>query len=155
MKRTLVAGFVGLVCLFGASPSFAHADPEGHAIEFSGQIMSPFCPGVTLHECPSAEAVELREQIAVWFASGWSDQAVMSELERQYGSSIRAAPATEGAGLGAWIVPILILLVFLALAGFLLRTWLNANQTFAEEPPLSREESVRLHAELDALRDRR
>jgi cytochrome c-type biogenesis protein CcmH/NrfF len=148
----LVTGLVCLVCLIGASPTSAHDDPEAHAIEFSGQIMSPFCPGVTLHECPSSEAIELRNRIETWFAGGWSEQRVMSELERQYGSAIRAQPPTTGAGLGAWIVPILVVVGGLLLIGFVLRAWLNSSESLADEPRLSREESVRLHAELDALR---
>jgi cytochrome c-type biogenesis protein CcmH/NrfF len=155
MKALLAAAAVGFVYLLSASPTLAHEDPEAHAIEVSRQIMSPFCPGVTLHECPSAQAIELRDQIARWFGRGWSDNEVMSELERQYGPSIRAAPPTEGAGLAAWVVPILIAAAFLTLPGFLLRMWLSANRSYVEEPPLSREESVRLHAELQALRDRR
>jgi cytochrome c-type biogenesis protein CcmH/NrfF len=152
MKALFLAVLVGLVLLFNSSPSVGHEDPEAHAIEFSGQIMSPFCPGVTLHECPSAEAIELRERIAIWFARGWSDQQVMSELEDQYGDSIRAAPATEGAGLAAWIVPILVAAAGLGLVVFLVRSWLSMSA--AQEPPLSREESIRLRAEMDALRRR-
>jgi cytochrome c-type biogenesis protein CcmH/NrfF len=152
MKAFLVAV---LICLFSALPSLAHAHPEGDAIELSEQIMSPYCPGVTLHECPSSEAIEMRERIEGWLAAGWSEEAVMSELERQFGPSIRARPPTEGAGLAAWLVPILIAGGGLLLVGFLVRSWLKFERSSPEGPPLSHEESTRLNAELEALRQRR
>ena len=142
---------VTLVCLSGAAPSLAH-DPETQAIELSEQIMSPYCPGVTLHECPSSEAIELRERIEGWLATGWSEEAVMSELERQFGPSIRARPPGAGAGLAAWLVPILIAVGGLLLVGFLIHSWLRFQRSAREGPRLSDEEQKRLNAELEALR---
>jgi cytochrome c-type biogenesis protein CcmH/NrfF len=151
MKAFLVAV---LVCVLSALPSLARAH-TGDANEISEQIMSPYCPGVTLHECPSSEAIELRDRIAGWLAAGWSEEAVMSELERQFGPSIRARPSTEGAGLVAWLVPILIAGGGLLLVGFLVRSWLKFERSSREGPRLSDEELTRLNAELEALRLRR
>ena len=154
MRALLFAAVVTFVCLAGTSPSFAH-NAETDAIELSQQIMSPYCPGVTLHECPSSEAIELREQIEGWLAAGWSEEAVMSQLERQFGPSIRARPPTEGAGLAAWVVPVLLAGGGLLLVGFLIRSWLKFARSAREVPRLSEEEATRLHAELEALRLRR
>jgi len=37
----------------------AAAAPEDVANDISNEIMSPFCDGVTLHDCPSQEALDL------------------------------------------------------------------------------------------------
>ncbi len=149
MKAFLAACFVVVVV---ASP--AAAAPEDVANDIASKVVSPYCPGVTLHDCPSAAAVELRAKIQSWLEEGMSKQAVLDRLEEEYGTTINAAPAAEGTGLWAYILPVAAVVAGLALIVFLTRRWTNRGD---ESPPprsLSRDERNRLESELSAFRSR-
>lgn len=139
-----------LICLPLAAPAHG-ASPEQAATDMSEEIMSPFCPGVTLHECPSAEALELRDRIETWFRDGMTRDEILLRLEDEYGVGVRAAPAPEGAGLLAWLIAGLGVLAALGAAAFLIKRWTN-------RPPRSLEDTVtpgdraRLDEELARLR---
>ena len=69
--------------------------------------MSPFCPGVTIAECPSTQAKSLAAWIVVQAESGRSKEDVLDQLYERYGDEVRAAPRAEGFGLAAYAVPAL------------------------------------------------
>ena len=139
----------------------AQAAPEDVANRISGEIMSPYCPGVTLHDCPSPQADELRERIRGWAASGWSDDRIMDELVAQFGESIRAVPAADRGGITAWLLPALVALSGMSIATFLARRWTRARALEREKEELAArralrdttpEQRRRLEAELAAQR---
>jgi cytochrome c-type biogenesis protein CcmH len=141
-----------LVLIVGSSSANA-AQPQDVANDIADEVMSPFCPGVTLLECPSAQAYQLRERILAWVKKGWSSERVMDGLEQQFGPGIRAAPPRSGSGLVAWIVPAL------AVAAGLCAMLLVRRRATTHRPPdevsgepVSPEERLRLAAELDAVR---
>jgi cytochrome c-type biogenesis protein CcmH/NrfF len=100
------AAALGVVCLGLALPAAAAAEPEGWAYEVSHEIMSPFCPGRSLADCPSPQAESLRAWIVVQEATGRSRADVEAELLERYGDVIRAAPRAEGIGLAAYVIPL-------------------------------------------------
>lgn len=106
----------------------AAAAPEDVANRISAEIMSPYCPGVTLHDCPSAEADALRERIRARAAAGWSEDRIMEELVAQYGDTIHAVPPADGGGIAAWVVPGLVALAGFGTAGMLARRWTRARE---------------------------
>ena len=64
---------LGVLLLGLALPATADpAEPEGWAYELSHEIMSPFCPGRSLADCPSPQAESLRAWILVQEATGRS-----------------------------------------------------------------------------------
>jgi cytochrome c-type biogenesis protein CcmH/NrfF len=147
MKTILAAWFV----ILAATPALAA--PEDVANDIASQVVSPYCPGVTLHDCPSAAAVELRTKIQTWLEDGMSKQAVLDRLESEYGTTINAAPAAEGTGLFAYLLPIAAVVAGLGLIVFLTRRWTRGNDDESPAPPaLSREERNRLDSELSAFR---
>jgi cytochrome c-type biogenesis protein CcmH/NrfF len=133
----------------------AHAAPEDVANSISREVMSPFCPGVTLHDCPSDTSLALRSRIEAWAVDGWSRERIMNELEEQYGPSIRAVPGVGGSGLGAWLVPGLAVGLGGTLLYLLLQRWthrhpapavsVGSGATFTERD--------RIESELQRLRD--
>lgn len=143
----LVAAFV-----VGA-PTVASAAPEDVANAVAQEVMSPYCPGVTLHDCPSSSAQEMRSEIAAWAEDGMTKDAILARLEDEFGPSIRALPSAGGSGLLAWLLPGLALVAGAALAIVLARRW-------AKRPPapvapgvaVPAEAGARLSAELDQLR---
>lgn len=148
---------IAAVCWLVLSASPALAAPEDVANRISNEIMSPYCPGVTLHDCPSRQADELREQIKEWAARGWDDELIMDELVEQYGEGIRATPPSEGGGILWWILPGIVALLGALLAARLARRWAGARDrdrgkealaVQQEGRSLSADQKQRLKAEL-------
>lgn len=88
-----------------ALSSLASAEYEDSAKQVYGTVMSPFCPGRLLLDCPSEQASQLKQDILEKLRSGSSEEAILTELESKYGPQIRAMPTSSGMGLIAWIVP--------------------------------------------------
>jgi cytochrome c-type biogenesis protein CcmH/NrfF len=130
----------------------AAAAPEDVANDIASKVVSPYCPGVTLHDCPSAAAVELRTKIQSWIEDGVSKQAVLDRLEQEYGTTINAAPAPDGTGIWAYVLPAVALIGGLALLVFLTRRWTKKGDGAPPSPPLTRDERARLESELSAFR---
>jgi cytochrome c-type biogenesis protein CcmH/NrfF len=152
MKVAIIAA---LLVVTWASPALA--GPEDVANRMAGEIMSPFCPGVTLHDCPSGEADDLRAQIRDWSAAGWGEERIMAELVDEYGPGVRAVPPAEGGGLGAWVLPGLAVVGGLGAAALLARRWVagrmdTAGTSWPAAGPTP-EQRTRLATELRAHED--
>lgn len=74
-------------------------------------LMSPYCPGLSLASCPSPQADSLRKAIAVRFENGETPAQITEALVVDYGADIRGSPAFEGFGATAFVVPALLMLV--------------------------------------------
>jgi cytochrome c-type biogenesis protein CcmH len=145
-----------ILVLMVANPAFAQS-PEDLANDISQKIMSPYCPGVTLHDCPSQSALDLRDDIEDYARSGMDEAAIMERLERDFGPSIRAEPSSEGAGAIAWILPLILVLAGGIVAWWLVRHWTARRELApdddAPESAVSPSERRRLEAELGQLRE--
>jgi cytochrome c-type biogenesis protein CcmH/NrfF len=69
------------------------------------EIMSPYCHGLTLDNCPTQGAAELRDEIRTWLEEGREEAWILDELELRFGPSILGSPRMRGMGLVAWIGP--------------------------------------------------
>ena len=148
--RVITAAATCLMILL-ASP--AAASPEDVANDISNEIMSPFCDGVTLHDCPSREALRLRDRIEGWVSEGQSRTRIMRNLELEFGAGIRAAPPAEGAGFIAWLPPVVALAAGAAGVWAVVRKW--SRRTQAPSPvsvTMTTEERHRLDHELAMTR---
>ena len=101
----------------------ALAGPDDVANAVSQKIMSPYCPGLTLHDCPSDAAADLREDIAGWARDGMTEDEIIDRLEDEFGAGILATPPAEGSGLVAWLLPIAGLVAASIAGVFLARRW--------------------------------
>jgi cytochrome c-type biogenesis protein CcmH/NrfF len=75
------------------------------AYDLANDLMSPFCPGRSLADCPSPDAASLRMWILVQAAAGRTRADVEEELLERYGEMIRSAPKAEGIGAAAYWMP--------------------------------------------------
>lgn len=80
-------------------------EPPTWAYRLPHDLMSPFCPGRTLAECPSPQADELRLWILTQAAAGASREEVEASLLARFGDQILSAPRAEGWGLAAYVLP--------------------------------------------------
>jgi cytochrome c-type biogenesis protein CcmH/NrfF len=123
---------LGALLLGLALPATAEpTEPEGWAYELSHEIMSPFCPGRSLADCPSPQAESLRAWILIQEATGRSRADVETELLERYGDVIRSAPRAEGIGLAAYAIPVLAFVV----GGVLVAAFLKRTTRAGPAPP--------------------
>ena len=150
MKRLLVL-VVLCVCLAPAS-AWAKGSPDEVATRVSEEIMSPFCDGVTLHDCPSAEADELRLEISTWARAGMTEAQILARLEDRYGSIISGSPSSPI----AWVIPFLAAAVGVVLVALLARRWGRSEpEVPSPQRPLEPGDRARLDAELAGYRRKR
>jgi cytochrome c-type biogenesis protein CcmH/NrfF len=149
--RLLSALSVALL-LTAASPAWA--DGQDVANDISREMISPYCPGITLHDCPSDASHDLRTRITGWAEGGMTKDQIWQRLESEFGSDIRATPSTDGSGLWAWVLPIAASVTGIAGAAVLAIRWSrrrgNDPDVATEVTP---EQRRRLDTELAALRD--
>ena len=107
-RRRIAAAL--LVSLLAVGPALA-ADPPGWSYQLAHDIMSPYCPGLSLSDCPSPNAAQLREWIIEQEAAGASREAVEEQLLARFGDQLLQAPRPEGAGLFAYAIPLGIFLL--------------------------------------------
>jgi len=107
-------------------------------------VMSPYCPGRTISNCPSPQADELRVTIKQQLAMGETPENIKEELYAVFGDEMRTVPRARGFALLAWVVPGL---VFLA-GGWAIVTWMRRTGTDRLEAPES--VSVEMDAESEA-----
>ena len=105
-RRALWASAALLLVLFAAPISAdENAPAPSWVYEMANDLMSPFCPGRSLADCPSPDAASLRMWIAVQAAAGRTRADIEEELYAKYGESMRGAPKAEGIGLAAYWIP--------------------------------------------------
>ena len=103
--------------------------PTWHQQLWTG-LMSPFCPGRVLIDCPSPQAAELRAWIADQERAGRSRADVEAQLYAQFGDVILQAPKAQGFGLAAYLVP----LVAFACGGALVWLFLRRQRRAVSAP---------------------
>ena len=136
MRNVRAAAPIVVALLLFATP--AAAGPEDVANDIASKVMSPFCPGVTLHDCPSAAAQDLRDRIERWARQGLGEDQILDALEADYGVGIRSTPPAGDGGWLAWALPGTGLALGLVLGWLLLKRWINA----AARAPAREEESI-------------
>ena len=110
-------------------------------------IMSPFCPGRNLQDCPSSAAKELKQSILDQIAAGVSPKKIIDDLVLKYGQEISAVPRNEGMGRLAWLLPVIFSFLGFILIVFWIRnrTPVIDNQNFEIDPEVQK----RIDEELD------
>ncbi|MEX2527588.1 MAG: cytochrome c-type biogenesis protein CcmH [Gemmatimonadota bacterium] len=117
-----------------------------------GSILSPFCPGLMLEQCPSAEAGALRDSIQGLAMEGWTSAEIVEWMLANHGEEYRAIPPRTGAALWAWVMPPLAILLGIGVVFAVLRHVRGplAQRTQDGRDP-SPEEEARLRAALREL----
>ena len=107
-RRSSLSSIVAFALCFGVCVGAASAieDAPKWSYAMAHDLMSPYCPGRTLAECPSPQATELRFWILTQAAAGVSQAEVRAMLADRFGDVLLAAPRAEGWGLTAYAIPI-------------------------------------------------
>lgn len=116
-----------VIVLFSVTAGLATAqqDPETNIRTLATEVMSPFCPGKLLEDCPSGQASELKNEMLSQLKSGKSNEDVKAWFVSRYGSEMLAAPEAKGIGLFAWLMPV----AFVVLGSLILMRWISAHKS--------------------------
>jgi cytochrome c-type biogenesis protein CcmH/NrfF len=79
--------------------------PHPEAEKAIGQLLSPFCPGLMLEQCPAQESRALRDSIHALAIDGWTSGELIGWMLSRHGENYRAVPQRSGWGVWAWILP--------------------------------------------------
>ena len=113
------------------------------------RIRSPYCPGLMLEVCPSTPAEALRDSIRVAAAQGKSAEAIVEDVLARHGEEWRAVPRRSGAGLLAWLIlPLALVVGGLVLWGRIKVMRSQGPAPAAAGGAMSEEERTRLAAAL-------
>jgi cytochrome c-type biogenesis protein CcmH/NrfF len=85
--------------------------------EVAARMMSPFCPGLTLEECPSDQSSRLRSEIDVMVREGSTNEQIDRWIVDNFGEVALARPR----GSAAWLAPPALALVGLGAVLLVLR----------------------------------
>jgi cytochrome c-type biogenesis protein CcmH len=118
------------------------------AYDLANDLLSPFCPGRSLADCPSSDAASLRMWILVQAAAGRSRADVEEELYARYGEVIRAKPKAEGFGTAAYVIPVAVFAAGGTLAGWFLH---RATRRARSHEPAIRDLDPEVERKLDEL----
>jgi cytochrome c-type biogenesis protein CcmH/NrfF len=142
-------------CLAHAEEPMGEEVWQKKAAEMYQQVLSPFCPGRSLNDCPSSKAQELKTDMLVKLQSGVSEQEVLEGVFTKFGDQYRAIPKGEGFGRLVWLVPGLFVLTGLALAYYMSTRRTSspppASSTVKSTRAISAEEEAELSRELESL----
>lgn len=123
---------------------------EQKAIEFSSEVMSPFCPGRTLSSCPSGDARELRLEVKRLFQFGRTPEEVQEILQAKFpGFNFGGVPETEGFGLVAWTLPTIFILLLTAVILILLSGMRRIEEEDNKPVSLDPDFEAKVNAELE------
>ncbi len=106
-RRSVLPFVLAIALLSLAAGTAGAAEKAGWAYGLANSLMSPYCPGRSLPDCPSPQAAQLREWIVAQEGLGRERSEVERELVDRYGETILQAPRARGFGLAAWVMPLL------------------------------------------------
>ena len=113
------------------------------------RLRSPYCPGLMLEVCPSTPAEALRDSIREAAAQGQSAKAIVEDVLARHGEEWRAVPKRSGAGLLAWLIlPLALVVGAVVLWGRVKVMRTQGPARAAAAGPMSDEERTKLAAAL-------
>ncbi len=141
--HSLLSAVCGVVIFYStvmAAPSTTPQESHDRAQRIVHSVLSPFCPGRLLSDCPSTSARELKEKILQKISEGASDESVYEFLYATYGDDIRSTPSTSGIGAIAWFMPavfvlggLVLIIVWLSFRRNKATPEVGTNETISED----------------------
>ncbi len=132
--------FVLSISCFATADDEVAQDSSTWGFQLSRELMSPYCPGRTLADCPSSQADELRLWIYEQEKQGRTQGEVEQDLLARFGEEMRGAPRAQGFGLAAYWGPAVL---------FLLGGWIALR--FLRRQKFKKEQVARTAASATAL----
>ena len=136
--------------LLALTPAALAAEPKASLPDIEDEVMCVSCK-VALNVAESPQAYREREFIRGLVEQGLTKDQIKARLVDEYGEDVLAMPESDdGIGLAALVVPIVVVLAFIAAAAFLLPRWRTRERASvaAAGPPVTDAELHRLDDDL-------
>jgi cytochrome c-type biogenesis protein CcmH len=143
VKALAVVGVIGAALVLSASALGACAKPKTSLATLEGEVMCPTCH-TTLDQSNSDAALQIEAFIAVRIARCESEQQIKSELIRNWGTVILAAPPRRGFDLLVWWLPVGGIIVGAVLIAFGAWRWRRVRVAPDDEPEPDAETEQRI-----------
>ncbi len=143
VAAVLCVGGVLVAVSAAAQADVDRTEQSRRAYALSGELMSPFCPGRTLADCPSPNAAVWREEIRVWIQAGLGEDEIRRRLQARTSLDLSSLPRSP---LG-WALPAAILVGGLGVLVLALR---RVVAPAASPPALDPQREAELLRELEA-----
>ena len=130
---------VGLVIAGALSPRRASSSEEAFN-SLSDRLLCQCGCGQHLQGCnmhPCGTAYPMRDQVRASIAAGKSEEGIVEEFVQQMGAGVLAMPPARGIGLVAWIMPVAVLLLGLAVIFRVVKRWRPQPAAERAGPPAS------------------
>lgn len=117
--------------------------------QFMGNVWSPYCKGISLLECPSGQAEDLRKQVRQLHQEGASIDEIQGALRAEYGNEIRMTPPDQGRGNLAYSLP---WIAFILVCIFVAIYWSRRGRKPKEkklQQDVSTEERQKIESEIE------
>ncbi|MGH2852225.1 MAG: cytochrome c-type biogenesis protein CcmH [Solirubrobacteraceae bacterium] len=146
-RAALTALLAGLLL---AAPALA-ATPQVTLAQIEPQYMCVTC-NIPLVEAESAQADDERQYLASLINRGLTQAEIRRNMVATFGTGVLALPPASGFDLAAYLVPIGVVVVLIAIVALLLPRWRRRRAEGTDRdgpgPPLSVADSARLDADL-------
>lgn len=111
IKRSAFFAVVIGLALASVAATPVYSQPSGdeldrRSVQVYQQVLSPFCPGRSLNDCPSSKAHELKLEMRQQLEQGVPPEVVVEDVVRRFGEQYRAVPQYAGFGKLVWLVPL-------------------------------------------------
>jgi cytochrome c-type biogenesis protein CcmH/NrfF len=156
ISRNIFLAVIALIATSGACARAHDVDRSSRAHRLETALMSPFCPGLLLADCPSPNAAHLRAEIDSRLRAGESESVITRDLIDRYGTAIVGSPPADGFGMVLWItLPFTAAISGVLLVGVVRRSVIRSRLARPPDAPEALiRETTRLSARLDdELRD--
>ena len=131
-SRWFALGALGLaLAVFFAPktpPVFAQSpNVESEVIRIAKNLYCPVCPATPLDVCSTQACVQWRDLIKQKLVAGENEERIRAYFVSQYGDRVLGAPPPEGFNLGAYLLPLLLLLAGGGVLFYTLRGWVQSR----------------------------
>jgi cytochrome c-type biogenesis protein CcmH len=122
MRAGFAALLAGLAIVAGSPAAALAATPHTTLPDVEDEVMCPVC-GTPLNQAQAPQAERERELIRSLIAQGMTKEQIKRRLVDEYGPGVLASPPPEGFSLAAYLVPVGLGVLAVALLAFALTRW--------------------------------
>lgn len=128
MQRSFLLAFLFYASVVANAQVTSSSASSKDPANFFSRIWSPYCHGISLLECPSSQAEDLRKEIRQRMSAGETEEAIFSELNEKHPGTLRMEPSRSGReSLAYWIPWVL----FAFVASFVVLFWRSRKKRLA------------------------
>lgn len=94
------------------------------------KLQCPVCDGQSIVESQAAVSVQMKQKVQELVNQGKSEQEILDFFEERYGMMVLREPPYSGFGLGAWLIPPIVIGSIVIWFSFILR---RKNQQYKDQ----------------------